>query len=334
MGICEDYYGYIIDMYASDITHKKRAETVYRNLQLQKEWFTSGGTIRILGQKGGNDYSYMKDIQEGCIIDKCWQVLVPISGKSGNAQVVEETTNMRRVALIDIFDFGYSKNPNTENVILDDSVIPIDMGGQDFYFFGTNYGAANDVYWNTNNAITFGQSYSVNLSNLSATTVPAILLGQFDRLTSKFYTSNYLAGSNKYTVTKIIVYFSNYYTDTTDFDKGKMQVRLIRELVGVKRQWVEVSIISSVDRPGYSNNPRITYPSGVDPVTRLPRDSDSLPIDPTKNSPWDITDGSGFLNIAGNAFSTAFPAAGTSLLYQSNATGSIWTFSQNAYLDV
>ena len=27
-------------MYASDLTHQKRAAAVFRNLQLQKEWFT------------------------------------------------------------------------------------------------------------------------------------------------------------------------------------------------------------------------------------------------------------------------------------------------------
>lgn len=318
-------------MYASDITHKKRAEAIYRNLQLQKEWFASGGTIRILGQKGGNDYAYMTEVQEGCIIDKCWQNLIPINPSLGNGPIDGNVTNFTQTDFTGITDFG---NDISISGVLDDGNVLISSGGNDFYFFGTNYGATNNMYWNTNNVITFGTGFLGSTVSFSANTIPAILLGNLDRQTSGFYSINYISASNKYSITKLIVYFCNYYTDTTNLDKGKMQIRIIRELVGENRQWVEVGIISDVAEPGYSNNPTVSYQSGNNPVSGLPQDSNGNPIDPTKNSPWDVTNGTTFMNVAGTTYSTAFPTAGTTILYQSDNKGYNWKFTPNAYLNV
>ena len=117
----------------------------------------------------------------------------------------------------------------------------------------------------------------------------------------------------------MVVYYSGQYSDTTRTNAGILYIRLIRERTGSKRQWVEVTIINPAvtgETPGYS-------------IPSTPLDSNLNPVDPTKKSPWDITNGTNFLQVAGSAYSTEFPSAGTTLLYQSDSTGSSWTFSMN-----
>lgn len=316
-------------MYASDLTHKKRAEAVFRNLQLQKDWFASGKTIRILGQKGGNDYSYMTYVEEGCIADKCWKFYIPKNKIIGNGPVADTSIDMTKIDFSDttIYDSGYGAANAAGFRYLDDALIKIPMGGMDFFFNGINYGT--DIKWSSNNFLAFGSfAGSVNRSvNLEPTACKAIMLGNYDRLCSSIYYSNY--NVNNFSITKLIVTFSDYYTKTSSIEllAGKFQVRLIREDGGEQRQWVEVGVISAPPSPGYSNNPSITYPSS-------PTDSNNNPINPTKNSPWDISDGSRYLQVAGSSYSTAFPIAGTTILYESDKRGMGWTFTPNAYFPV
>jgi hypothetical protein len=330
-------------MYASDVIHRKRSQAVYRNLQLQKDWFNSGGTIRILGQKGGNDYAYMTDVQEGLIADTCWNVNIPISLTFTSGSVSSSLSGLTQVDFSNttdgslpnyIYDAGYGSGVVSISGIIDDATIRIPTQGMDFYFNGTNYGAANNIHWNTNNAIIFGNSFDSNIVSISANSSPAILLGNYDRLCSSLYygTSFVTKNSSNFMITQIFVTFSNYYTDTTDLSKGQMRVRMIRELTGNNRQWVEVGILSAVPGPGYSNNPTVSYPSSPDSSGNIV-DSNGDLIDSTKNSPWDITDGTRFLNVAGNEYSTAFPATGTTLLYQSDKLGNGWQFVKNAYVN-
>ena len=308
-------------MYASDLTHKKRAEAIFRNLQLQKEWFATGKTIRILGQKGGNDYAYMTQVEEGCIADKCWKLYVQIYKTFENGPVSDTSAYMNKIDFSDstIYDSGYGSSAGAAPY-LDDALIKIPMGGMDFFFNGINYG--NQVKWCSNNAIIFGNLTVVNTQtvNLDGNAFKGILLGNYDRLCSNLYYSNY--NVNDFSITKLIVTFSNYYTPITNLLAGKLQIRLIKENRGNKRQWVEVGIISAPTSPGYSS---VSVPS---------TDSTLRPIDPTKNSPWDISNGSSFLQIAGSSYSTAFPVAGTTILYESDKDGIIWTFTPNAHLHV
>ena len=332
-------------MYASDIINRNRSSTLYINSVLKKQEFSSGKSIRIDTQKGGVDYQYMSHLDLGYVIEQpIYNQYIPISiviGKNPNI-FPGYTLNRINIGLRDtnnnflIYDSGYNGGLTYEGGrIIDDGSIPIPTGGMDFYFFGTNYGATNTIHWNTNNAITFGALSGRHLVSLSKNTIPAILLGNYDRITSAIYSSTYFTQGDLFRVTAITVYFSNYYTDTTNLDAGKYQIRLIRELYGNNRQWVEVSIISSVSSPGYSNNNSITYPSGTikDPNgNTVNQDSDGYAIDPTKNSPYDITNGTSFLNLIGTRFSTVSPQAGTNFLYQSNNTGDSWNFIDNAYL--
>lgn len=341
----------MIDMYASDLTHKKRAEAVFRNLQLQKEWFASGGTIRILGQKGGNDYAYMTHVEEGCIADKCWQLYVAKQNKAGNGPVPGSTDGMTQFDFTDssgniiltdscgnlITEFGYGSPVQSIVDTFDDASIPIPMGGMDFYFNGINYGAIpNAIKWNSNNALVFGFDPQGDVSINPAPGGPAILMGNYDRIVSSAYYSNYSTSDNGFRITMLRVSFSNYYTDTTNLSVGQLQIRLIKENAGDKRQWVEVTVISAPTSPGYSNDPTVTYPSGTKDVSGnlINQDSNGNEIDPTKFSPWDVTDGIQFLQIAGNSYSTAFPVAGTTILYESNKEGNGWRFTKNAYFPI
>ena len=110
------------------------------------------------------------------------------------------------------------------------------------------------------------------------------------------------------------------------------EIRLIKETTGDQRQFVEVSVVSSPPSPGYSSA-AITYRSGSD-VNGNPIDSNGFTIDQTKASPYNITDGVAFLNPCGTTFSTESPAAGTSFLFSSDSTGSTWTFTNNAYVNI
>ena len=242
--------------------------------------------------------------------------------------VSADLSGLTQIDLTGIYDAG-SGSPG----LLDDGFIQIPMAGNDFNFFGTNYGAADTVYWNSNNVLAFGSEYSPNIVSVSHDTAAAILFGNYDRLTSDIYYSHSSSTDNNFNITKILVKFADYYTDVSNFDAGIYQIRLIKEVSGDKRQWIEVSIISSPPSPGYSNNPSVSYPSGNNGLGQ-PQDSNGSAIDPTKDSPYNITDGVNFLNPLGTLYSTASPTAGTSFILQSDELGNAWTFKNNAYVNL
>jgi len=213
--------------------------------------------------------------------------------------------------------------------VLDDSFIPIPMGSVIFNLFGTNY--ASSVTWNSNNALVFGTVFNPNIVSISATTAKSILLGNYDRLCSGLYYTHLI--TTAYSMTILLVNFYDYYTNTVSDPVYTYQIRIIKETSGDQRQFVEVSSISSPPSPGYSSNRSVTYPSGID-VSGNPQASDGLPIDPTKTSSYNITNGSIFLNPCGTTFQTSSPPAGTSFVFSSDSTGSTWTFSNNSYVNV
>lgn len=246
--------------------------------------------------------------------------------------VSADLAGLTQIDLTGIYDSGYGSQSPIPGV-LDDSFIQIPMAGNDFNFFGTNYGAADNVYWNSNNALTFGSGFSTNIVSISHDTAEAILFGNYDRLTSDIYYSHSASADNNFNITKILVKFADYYTNTTNLDAGIYQIRLIKEVSGEKRQWIEVSIIASPPFPGYSNNPSVSYPSGNNGLGQ-PQDSNGSAIDPTKDSPYNITDGVTFLNPLGTLYSSASPAAGTSFILQSDELGNAWTFTNNSYVNL
>lgn len=382
-------------MYASDLTQRKRAQVIYRNLQLQKELFDSGKSIRILGQKGGNDYSYMMELDQACIRDECLGFSLGVQLKSGNGPMTFDPSNMISINLLpsnyggspaNSFEHGDIEYSNsTLSVVtqtLDDGNIQIPMNGIDFYFFGYNAGAANSIFWNSNNAIFFGPVSSIpginweSIMNFgptdgyrddSGTSSPGkgfvpvfgkyILLGSYERRLTNFYRSNYNTQDTKFFVSKFVAVFDDYFTyeqsgtgeiirPSPPPPQGIFSVRLIRELTGQNRQWIEVSVIKSPPTPGYSINAPRPYPSGTyqardstgnsiaSPYNGQPVDANGNLIDPTKISPYDICNGTTLLNTCGTTFSRESPPTGTSFVFESDSTGSYWIFRNNAHLPI
>ena len=334
-------------MYASDVIKRNRDQNIFVNLQLQTDQFLSGKSIRIMRQGGGSDYAYMTQLAEGELESTFLLAELPIQVTSGNGDIPTGPDGLTQIAFTSSMEKGslpagsafYDANSNPKAI--DDAGIQIPTGGMDFFFFGTNYGSANNIYWNTNNAITFGQIPNETTVSISKNMVPAILLGNYDRYCTGLYYRSFSTvskGGAQFKILVIQAHFSNYYTDTTGspagpLTAGKYHIRLIREQSGAKRQWVEVSVISGVNSPGYSNNPSVSYPSGIDASgNRI--DSNSQRIDSTKNSPYDITDGSNFINVVGTTYSTASPATGTSFVYQSESLGNSWQFFSNGYVNI
>lgn len=221
-------------------------------------------------------------------------------------------------------DVGYNYIPNT----LDDGDVPIPMANIVFNFFGTNF--SNNLYWASNNALIFGNPNPNLEINISRSLVPSILLGNYDRVLKTFFYTNIIKAN--YSITILRVTFYNYYTDIFSDPTYEYQIRLIKETIGSQRQFVEVYIISSPPSPGYSTA-NISYPSGVD-ANGNPIDSNGNLIDSTKNSPYNITNGTVFLNPCGSTFSTVSPAANTSFVFSSDSSGSSWVFNNNSYVNV
>jgi hypothetical protein len=218
---------------------------------------------------------------------------------------------------------GIVDSGSVQSGILDDANIPLPLGGMVFNFFGINY--STNLYWNTNNAITFG-TMSPNLVSVSYNTVPAILLGNYDRITKSLYYSNLIR--NDYSITTLLSTFFNYYTDDiSTASTYTYQIRLIKENTGSQKQYIEVSVITSPPSTGYSSGIH-TYPSGTD------IDTNGLAIDQTKTSPYNITNGVSFINPCGSTFSLNSPSSNTSFIFSSDSTGSVWTFTNNTYINV
>jgi hypothetical protein len=237
-------------------------------------------------------------------------------------------SGLTQINFTGIYDAGYGSQAPIPGV-LDDAIIPIPMGGMIFNFFGTNY--SNDINWNSNNALLFGSTFNPSVVSISATNAKSILIGNYDRLCTGVYYSNTV--TDIYSITTLIVTFTNYFTDTPPVSPTyKYQIRLIKENIDTQRQFVEVCIVSSPPSPGYSTA-AITYPSGSD-INGNPIDSNATIIDQTKVSPYNITNGSTFLNPCGTVFSTSSPLAGTSFVFSSDSSGSNWTFSNNSYVNV
>ena len=304
-------------------------------------------------QGGGSDYAYMTQLAEAELESDFLLVELPIQVKSGNGDVPSGPDGLIQISFAGITDVGSLPADASGNTYtgfldasgnrnsIDDAGIQIPTGGMDFFFFGTNYGAADNIYWNTNNAITFGQIPDQNTVSISKNTAPAILLGNYDRYCTGLYYRSFTSvtkGGAQFKILAIQAHFSNYYTDTTGspagpVTNGKYHIRLIREQGGAKRQWVEVSVISGVNSPGYSNNPLVSYPSDAD-ASGNPIDANSQPIDSTKNSPYDITNGTNFINVVGTTYSTVSPATGTTFVYQSDTLGNSWQFVSSGYLNI
>jgi len=305
-------------MYSSDVINRNRAATLYQNFLLKQAEFDSGKSIRIDRQYGGSDYGYLTELQLGLIQDTSYLVSIPISLTLTNNTLSTSVNGLSSVNLASYIDSG-SVLAGT----LDDSDIPISTGGTSFYFYGIDSGLTNKIWWNTNNALKFNSTGDPSKADFFKDTAPAILIGQYDRRLNSLYTTSYI--SKGFGITKIIVNFDNYYTAPVN-GTGSFMIRLIRELAGDNRQWVEVTIIKSPLSPGYSTQ-ITTYPSGS-------TDSDGNIVDSTKLSPYNISNGRQFLNPCGTQFGLASPPTGSSFVFQGDKYGNSWVFYNTCFLNI
>ena len=335
----------------SDLTHTKRADTVYANLLLKQQEYDNGNTIRVLTQKGGADYSYIMNIEESRAKMTCTEVNYILGIIDGDPNIlvkknfpsIMNTAGMTPISFSAIVDFS-GNNRTVDNILdlgylypntLDDAIIPIPSGGYSFKVFGTDYGANNQIFWNTNNALLFGNLFGSqatyggrNYIDVPGNTIPAVLLGNYDRRINAIYTSRY--PMERYTIIKLLVFFENYYTDhTTPVSDGKFEIRLIRELVAKNRQWIDVRVVATPAISGYAYNTGINY--GGSPLNY---NTEGTLIDSNKLSPYNITNGTAFINPCGTTFSVNGPPAGTSFVFGSDSTGTNWNFYNNAYVNV
>ena len=318
---------------SSDFTQRKNARALYSSFIVNERDLTNKKTIsnlnflesdRVIKNIGAIFTTYEE--QQTILYE------VPIGIQfivNGNKSISGSTAGLTQISFDGIYDAGYGAPLEPIAGVLDDAFVPIPMGGMVFNFFGTNY--SNNITWNSNNALIFGTTFSASIVSVSNVTANAILFGNYDRLCTGLYYSNTI--NSGYSITTLIVTFCDYYTDPGT-PTYKYQIRLIKETTGDLRQFVEVCVVSSPPSPGYSSNPAVSYPSGTG-GGGAPIDSAGNFIDSTKNSPYNITNGTvSCLNPCGSTFSTASPAAGTSFVFSSDSTGSSWTFNNNSYISV
>ena len=231
-------------------------------------------------------------------------------------------SGLTRIDLSGYVDVG---NGSPRRNMLDDGNVRLIMRAP-FYFFGVDY--SSNMSWTSNNAIVFGTINPYFTADISANTIPSILIGNYDRILTNMTTSNIV--SSGFAITTIVPSFTNVYTDYFDLSNNPIynpnvpnytyQIRLIKELNGSQRQFIEVLVISSPPITGYSS--AITVLGNLNTI--------GLPIDQTKKSPYNITNGTTFLNPCGSTFSLTSPPAGTSFVFSSDSTGSNWAFTNNA----
>lgn len=325
-------------MYASDVTNRKRNQAVFSDISRQKELLNKGSIMRINYQKGGTDYAYMMELEQGCINNKCLGDL-PVYSVAGDYSTDMDITGAKYMDPTGLQEYGYSLPVDSSgNAIFptgptrDDVYFPIPMNGMQFHFFGV---LQTQMFWSTNCVILF-RNPGVRMPNIPGNTsylntpgfsnqvnlgfpLPAILLGNYDRRLDNLYVKDDSIPS-KYSIITLFVFYEDFTNQLTSTpNTGQYRVRIIRELTGANRQWIEVSVKVA---PSFSG-----YIAGN-------TDTDRNPVDPTKLSPYNITDGTGFTNLCGTTFATVGPAAGSSFTFTSDSQGNNWVFRNNSYVPV
>ncbi len=175
-----------------------------------------------------------------------------------------------------------------------------------WFFFGSNYGsgAASSIYWNTNNVLGFGIGNQT--ISWQANTGRGILIGNTDRRTdpNAYYFPETTSGS--FRILKTSFFFRNIY-NVGVAGEGQMELRLARNSVS-GLQYIEFRI--------FKGSPSVN--SGAI----------------TTSGTWNITNGITFQNTFGSVFNITFPAGNTSFVLSSDANGSNWVFTSNAYLNI
>jgi hypothetical protein len=373
-------------MYASDITHRKRAQAVYLDVLQQKKLFNEGKISRMTYQNGGTDYSYLMELEQGCIGNTCpadttlnflggvapnlmdltyatylipgteygYELYVDSSGNTvnqanPNSWTIRQPLGQGNSILLTSYTdssgntiaLPSSTRPPISYLTSDDVFFPLPIGSMIFKFFGKSY-TNNQLYWSTNCAIIFGDSTNSyidprkRLVSVRSSPYPAVLLGDGDRRLDKlFVRDDSIEG--KFSIFTLLVFYEGFTQQLLCLpNTAQMQVRLIRELTGFNRQWIEVSTklkplqANGDDSPGYTAN-QITTDSAIDSNGNV---TNNLPADPNLLSPYNITDGTEFYNPCGTTFSTKCPDNGSSFTFEGTGDGYNWVFRNNTYVPI
>lgn len=313
-------------MYASDLTNRKRAQAVFSDISRQKKLLDSGAIMRVNYQKGGTDYAYMMELEQGCISNRC--AGDAFAAKNGNAITLMDITGATRIDSLGNIDYGYIIPSQAGTTLvsgstMDDVYLPIPMGSMNFNFFRQQYNSSNPMYWSTNCCLMF-QNPGQRVVSVQSSPYPAILLGNGDRRLNNLYVRDDSI-IEKFSILSLFVFYENFSSNVSTPNTGQYQVRIIKELTGEKRQWIEVRVAVAPGNSGYIAN-QVTTDTN-------PLGGNSF-ADATKLSPYNVTNGSNYLNPCGTTFATVGPAAGTSFTFKSDSDGVTWVFSNNTHIPV
>lgn len=216
---------------------------------------------------------------------------------SGNATTTMNTTGGTVLSGITGVDDGFA-------------YIPTDATFS-FFFFGTDYGngAAQGIYWNTNNVLGFGTG--TNTIQWTATTGRGVLCGNFDRRcdTNALYFP--LTTSSGCRILRMQMNFRNVY-NAGSANEGRMEVRMIRN-TSTGTQYIEFRVFKG---SGGANGGAITSAGYA------------------ANNAWNITNATAFQNTFGTTFASTFPADNRSFVLRSDNLGNTWTFFNTSYVNV
>ena len=314
-------------MYASDLTNRKRAQAVFSDISRQKKLVDSGVIMRVNYQKGGTDYAYMMELEQGCIKNTCKgdENLITKSGNGTTRMSIDGATYVDSSGNI---DYGYIIPTQAGTTLIsgstmDDVYLRIPMGSMNFNFFGQQYNSSTPMYWSSNCAIMF-QNPGKRVVSVQSNPYPAILLGNGDRRLDNLYVRDDSI-LEKFSILSLFVFYEEFSSNVSIPNTGQYQVRIIKQLTGEKRQWIEVRVAIAPASSGYIANQQTTDTN--------PLGGNSY-ADPTKLSPYNITNGSSYMNPCGTTFATVGPAAGTSFTFESDSSGSSWIFRNNTYVPV
>lgn len=184
------------------------------------------------------------------------------------------------------------------NTDTDDGYVQIANIDFPFFWLGVNYGNNNNngIYWNTNQAITFG-NYSIQHLAWSPSTARGILLGKADKDTKSFHSMPTITRGS-YKIKRLVIYNYNH---ATSWITSTWEIKLVRG----DYQYIElrVAAISTTNFGQWVAS---------------------------DNTNWFDIFGIG----SNGAVSTSNPiSVGESLVLRSDLNGNNWTCFKNHYLD-
>jgi len=257
---------------------------------------------------------------------------IPGSGV-GARSIANRRANMRRAAKLDSIcplKFGlYSNNPNgyipcpyispNPNAVAnlnytgmtpilgndtDDVSEYLPFTGMDFYFFGTNYGDADDkIYMSSNYAFGFGTEPNTDYDDWDVEQ-PAILFGFLDVWNFESYVSSVATTPSGLKYLRIVAIGTDNINSQDPTIRRSFEIFFIRDAI---YQYMQFNCaVENFDKSPYSSNTTTSYANGSN-----------------------ITDGTEFKGTFGD-FSG--PVSGKSYVIRSNLNGTDWQFFPETYV--